>query len=189
MRIGFKKTIIGVFLLVWNFNFGQNSNTENWTETEKSQYLKFNELAIYVHNKEKSEISHDVLFEKFIFFNYVLNDTITKRKERRLEAFDTIFSYFRQTVNSIGLKNLDIKPVRFYKNHEIYKPFKKDKAKKTIRGEKMSTKDSNVFAYYRKEDPENPLGTLLFEPNTYKMVAWIMLDQGGTKYFLTFNLL
>ena len=37
-------------------------------------------------------------------------------------------------------------------------------AKETVGGEKMYVKDANVFAYYRKEKPENPLGTLLFEP-------------------------
>jgi hypothetical protein len=52
----------------------------------------------------------------------------------------------------------------------------------------MYTKDSNVFAYYRKDEPENPLGTLLFESGTDKLAAWIMINQGGYKYFLTFNL-
>jgi len=52
----------------------------------------------------------------------------------------------------------------------------------------MYTKDANVFAYYRKEEPDNPLGTLLFEPETSKLIAWIMINQGGYKYFLIFNL-
>ncbi len=79
--------------------------------------------------------------------------------------------------------------MRFYKHHKIYKPFDEQQIKESISGEKMYKKDKNVFAYYRKEYPENPLGALLFEPETNKLVAWIMINQGGYKYFLTFNLL
>ena len=52
----------------------------------------------------------------------------------------------------------------------------------------MYAKDDNVFAYFRKEEPENPLGVLLFESETDKLAAWIMINQGGYGYFLTFNL-
>jgi len=97
--------------------------------------------------------------------------------------------FFRKTVDSIGIDNLDAKPVRFYNDHEIYKTFDKEIAKESVTGEKMYTEDTNVFAYYRKEDPKNPLGTLLFEPETGKLVAWIMINQGGYRCFLTFNLL
>ncbi len=83
---------------------------------------------------------------------------------------------------------MDAKPVRFYKKHKIYKPFEKELAKESIDGDKLYTESSNVFVYYIKKEPENPLGTLLFDPDTDKLVAWIMIDQGGYKYFLTFNL-
>ena len=170
-------------------SFGQNASSENWTKNELAQYSKLIELGNYVHNKKKSEISKDTLFKRYIYFDNVLNDVDSERKENRIQSFDTLFYFFRNTVDSIGFKNLDAKPVRFYKNHKIYEPFKKEIAKETVGGEKMYTKDTNVFAYYRKEEPENPLGTLLFEPETDKLCAWIMIDQGGYKYFLTFNLL
>ena len=189
MKIEMNKILILVLLVTSSFCFGQNTRTKNWTENEKTQYEKLTELANYVYKKEKSEISKDSLFEKFIYFDYVLNDTVSERKEKRLVAFDTIFYYFRKNLDSIGLKNLDAKPVRFYKNHKIYKPFKEELTRETVGGEKMYTKDINVFAYFRKEEPETPLGTLLFEPKTDKLVAWIMINQGGYKYFLTFNLL
>lgn len=184
------KIVILVFSMIYSFGFGQKSIVENWTKNEKAQYEKLTKLAYYVHKKEKSEISKDTLFKKYIYFDYVLNDTISERKEKRLAAFDTIFHFFRKTVDSIGLKNLDVKPVRFYKNHKIHEPFSQDESKiETIDGEKMYSKEANVFAYYKKDEPDNPLGTLLFEPKTNKLVAWIMIDQGGYKYFLIFNLL
>ena len=183
-----KKAIISILILTSFICFGQDKKFENWTENEKSHYHKLLKLAKYVEGQNKNQISKDTLFDKFIFFDYVLNDTITERREKRLEVFDTLFYSFRKTIDSFGLENLDAKPVRFYKEHEIYKPFDEDQAMKSISGEKMYEKDSNVFAYYRKEEPETPLGTLLFEPETGKLVAWIMIDQGGYKYFLTFNL-
>jgi|GEM_PF-926769 len=188
MKAKVSKLIIAGLLMSTGFCFGQKINSENWTENEKAQYAKLTTLTNYVYKKTKSEISKDNLFKKYIYFDYVLNDTDSKRKEKRVMAFDTLFYFFRKTVDSIGLKNLDAKPVRLYKHHKIYDPFKKELAIETVGGEKMYEKDANVFAYYRKEDPENPIGTLLFDPETNKLVSWIMIDQGGYKYFLTFNL-
>lgn len=184
-----RKLVVVMLLLSVFSAFGQNSNTENWTESDSAQYGKLKELANYVYQKKKSEIPKDSLFKRYIYFDYVLNDTETARRDKRIAAFDTLFYFFRKTVDSIGLANLDAKPVRFYKNHKIYEPFDEGKSGlKTLEGEKVYTKDENVFAYYRKEDPENPLGVLWFEPESAKLCAWIMIDQGGHCYFLTFNL-
>ena len=116
------------------------------------------------------------------------NKSAFKRREERLTKFDAIFSFFRNKIDSIGVSKLDAKPVRFYKEHKIYEPFDEKVAKESISGEKMYTKHQNVFAYYRKDDPDNPLGVLLFEPNTNKLASWILINQGGYKYFLLFNL-
>lgn len=177
-------------MLTTSIVIGQNRSIENWTEHDKAQYAKWQKLAKYIYKKEKAKISKDSLFENYVYFDNVLNDTVTKRRERRIAAFDTLFYHFRNTIDSIGLENLDLKPVRFYKKHKIYEPFDEDKAEqKTVTGEKMYAKDDNVFAYYRKEEPENPIGVLLFEPESNKLLAWIMINQGGYRYFLTFNLL
>ena len=183
------KLLTFVFSTTSFLSFGQKINSEKWTDNELAQYSKLADLAKYIHNKNKLQISKDSLFNNYIYFDYILNDTVSERQEKRLQSFDTIFYYFRKTVDSLGLENLDAKPVRFYKNHEIYNPFNEDLARETVGGEKMNSKDENVFAYYRKDDPENPIGTLLFEPKTNKLVAWIMINQGGHKYFLTFNML
>ena len=184
-----RRLILLIFCTYLICCFGQDNNFDEWNENEISQHKKITELAKYVQNKEFSEISKDSLFEKYIYFDYILKDPILERKERRLMLFDTIFYHFKNTIDSIGLKNLDIKPVRFYKKNKIYEPFDKEIAMETIKGEKMYTQDANVFAYYKKSDSENPLGTLLFEPITDKLVSWIMINQGGYKYFLVFNFL
>lgn len=184
-----KKYLFLFFLSISCVCLSQENNQNDWTKTEKAQYQKLTELANYVYKKKKKEISKDSLFNAYIYFDYVLNDTSTVRKERRLVKFDTIFYFFRQKIDSIGLKNLDAKPIRFYKDHEIYKPFIEENAPETVGGKKMNPKSEHVFVYYEKNKPEIPLGRLLFEPRTCKLVSWIMLQQGRTYYFLTFNIL
>ncbi len=183
------KLISTIILIATSFNvLGQDKVFDNWTNKEKRQYRILTELGKYVDGKDSTKLSKKILFDKYIEFNYVLKDTSETRKKKRIKAFDGLFHYFSKTVDSMGLKNLDAKPVRFYKDHKIYEPFDKEKAMESVSGEKMYIRDSNVFAYYRKEEPENPLGTLLFDSETDKLVAWIMLNQGGYKYFLIFNL-
>lgn len=186
-----KRKIITKIIILVNISictFAQKSMNDVWTANEKSQYLKLKELANYVSLKKTKEISNQILYENYIYFDYVLKDTLTKRREDRLSKFDTIFSFFRKRIDSIGISNLDAKPVRFYKGHKIYQPFEEETAKESISGEKMYTKDQNVLAYFRKNDEDNPLGVLLFEPNTSKLASWVLIDQGGYKYFLLFNL-
>lgn len=183
-----RKIIFILFLVTSFFAFGQDREQQDWTKNEKSQYLRFFQLANYVYKKQKTEISKDTLFDKYIYFDYVLKDTVAKRREPRLSKFDAIFSFLKKRIDSIGVNNLDAMPIRFYKKHKIYEPFDQNIAKTSISGEKMFINSPDVLVYYRKEDPENPLGTILFEPTTSKLAAWIMIDQGGHKYFLLFNL-
>lgn len=151
---------------------------EMWTDKEKSYYVTLKELTSYVSENKNTKISNDSLLYKFIFLDYVTNDTTIEQKEYRLQFIDTIFNFFKETVDSIGLDNLDAKPIRFYKEHIIYEPFKNE----------LINSKANVFAYYNKKIPNNPLGTLLFEPNSNKLVSWILISQGGHSYFLIFNL-
>ena len=155
------------------------AQTEKWTNKEKMMYAKLKDLAQYVNGKNNSEISKDTLFEKYIEFNYVLNDTLKARKENRIQSFDTLFYYFRNKIDSLGIKNFDAKPVGFYKNNKIYEPFEKE----------LDRIKSSVFVYYDKEKPEIPKGTLWFDEKSNKLIAWILLNQGGYRYFLSFNLL
>jgi len=174
-----RKLVLG-FLILTSFScFSQSNGFDDWTVNEKANYKKLTELAKYINGKEKSKISKDLLFEKYILFDYVLKDTIATRKEKRIQTFDTLFYYFRKQIDSVGIGNLDAKPIRFYKDNEIYKPFEKQ----------LAEIEPNVFAYFEKSEPENPKGTLWFDPKTNKLIAWILINQGGYRYFLTFNLM
>lgn len=185
-RITMKKILFGILLSALftsctgnkSFYFEENK-TVDWTDKEKAQHQNLIELANYVQGKDKSEISNEVLFEKYIEFDYILKDTSASRIEERLESFDTLFYYFRKSIDSVGLKNLDAKPVRFFKDHEIYEPFINE----------LPQIEPNVFAYYLKSAPKNPLGVLWFDSESNKLISWILIHQGSDRYFLAFNLL
>ncbi len=183
------KTLMGVLLLIYNASFAQKTIAPDWNNHEVVQYETLSALAEYVAKTDKSKIYRDTLFKKYIYFDNVLGDADTVRREQRIVSFDELFPYFTKTLDSLGLLNLDAKPIRFYKSDKIYDPFREEGAKQSIDGESMYIPDTDVFAYFRKSEPNKPLGVLLFEHETNKLAAWILINQGGYKYFLTFNLL
>ncbi|WP_293297902.1 hypothetical protein [Allomuricauda sp.] len=151
---------------------------EEWNAKELEYYKTIKGLSDYIVTSVK--ISKDTLFDKYIFFDNVLDDTNSERKKRRIRAFDTIFHHIPSTIDSIGIENLDAKPIRFFKTHKIYEPFEKN----------LKGFEKDVLVYYLKDDAENPLGYLLFEENSSKLASWILLNQGDQGwFFLTFNLL
>jgi len=121
-----KYIIIATITLLCLFSYSQEKDFKDWKEHEIKNYNNLKRLAKYLNNKEKNEISKDTLFEKYIYFDYVLNDTLIARKERRLESFDTLFSFFRKPIDSLGINNIDAKPIRFYKEDKIYESFTKE---------------------------------------------------------------
>jgi hypothetical protein len=174
-----KFTVTLIYIFTTLISFGQSKVSNEWTEKEVKQYKTLLDLAQYVYGKSKTEISNDILFEKYIEFSYVLKDTSKVRIKKRIESFDTLFSFFRKPIDSVGVNKLDAKPIRFYKHHDIYKPFEKQLAQIA----------PDVFVYFVKDRPDDPKGTLWLDPKSNKLIAWILLSQGGTYYFLSFNLL
>lgn len=151
--------------------FSQEKKFDGWLPLEVEYYKNLKGLAEYVNARDKSDISKDTLFKKYI---YVDSDTLKyKGTLYDMANFDTIFSFVPATIKKIGIQNLDAKPLRFYKEHEIYRPFQRA-LKKIV---------PIVLVYYRKEHPDEPLGTLLFEPETHKLHSWILLYQGDSGWF------
>jgi hypothetical protein len=91
-----------------------------------------------------------------------------------------LFYQFYHFVDSVGLQNLEAKPLRNFKNDaEFYKPFTEEL--------KWTDSASLVLAYYDKREPAKPLGALLYEPKSRKLLSWIILNMGGY-LFVTPNL-
>ena len=80
-----KNKVLTIILLInIFFCFGQKNKTEVWTENEKAQYEKLTKLADYVYGKKDTEFSNQTLYDEYIYFDYVLKDTVTKGREERL---------------------------------------------------------------------------------------------------------
>lgn len=175
-----KYELIFIFLNLVVQVQSQENNFNEWNSAERNNYETLKNLAEYISKTDLLYIPRGVLFNKYIYFDNILKDTLVERKQSRLEQFDALFKIIPKVIDSIGLENLDAKPIRFYKDHEIFKPFVKA----------LSGMEKDVFVYYTKENPDTPLGTLLFESDSSKLASWILLKQGDSGwYFLTFNLL
>lgn len=172
-----------IFLIIVLFNTVNgcsqiNKESELWSQKEKEYYRTLIDLKSYLEANKYSKISKDSIFDKYVFFENVLNDTAGDRRERRINMFDSIFKYIPETLDSIGADNINFKPIRFYKSQKIYHPFQK-----TLQG-----LESEVFVYFVNE--KEPIGCILFDKETSKIVSWILLRQGDSGwFFLTFDLL
>lgn len=170
------KTLL--FLVLATSSFAQ---TGNWTKDETQYYATLKSL--FAHFKEKSydTTQRDFVFKKFVYFDYVLEDTSIARMQERTKIFDGLFTAILHFVDSVGPGNLDAKPTRFFKDNEaFFQPYNK--------GRELNELLHTTLTYFDRRRPGEPIGTLLFEPKTHKLAAWIVLRQGGYHYFLTFNL-
>jgi len=174
-----KKLILVGFCLITNCSFAQPA--ENWTKAERAYYRTIVGFCNYIESAPLDNLSKDTIFNNYFLFDYVLKDTSKERINARLLKFHGLLEMFRHNLDSMGLKNLDARPVRFYKkNPRVYEPFTEDD---------LIGAAPNSLAWYNKNDPDHPLGYLWFDDKNYKLISWILIDQGGTHYFLVFNML
>ena len=158
------------------------AQTKDFTKEEAKNYSTIKSLFEYFKGKGYDSTQRDFVFKQFVYFDNVLADTSKTQILKRTKFFDGLFSQMIHYVDSVGMDNLDAMPTRFFKdNIAFFKPFE-------------AGRDLNEFlpltlTYYNKKKPKEPIGILLFEPKTHKLLAWILLNQGGYYYFLTFNLL
>ena len=157
------------------------SQTENsWSKNEKRDYNTINRFCSYLSNKAFKEIDQDSVFNNYFYFDYASKDSNSDRKNKRILQFNELLQNFKRYIDSVGIGNLDTKPVRFFKSDTVfYEPFKNE----------LKSYAENTFAYFIKSNPKKPLGYLLFDEKTSKLVSWILIDQGGTHYFLTFDMM
>ena len=161
--------------------FCQTTNDRSgWTKDQIEYRETFLEFCSYVDNKQIGDLPLDTLFKNYIYFDYILKDTVTERKDRRLKMFPSIMEPFQHLIDSIGANNIDIKPVSYYeKDTAFFLPFTKQ----------LEEEIPWVMAYYQKGQEQEPLSTIMFSQKTHKITAWIIINQGGYYYYATFNLL
>ena len=170
-----------VFLLFCTYGICTYSQDfEGWLPEEIKYYNNLKRLAEYVNEKSEVDIGMDTTIQKFLKIEEASRDSINRNTVYSIEYRNGVFSNFVKGINKHGLENLDAKPLRFYKeNDSLYRPF--DRALKEV----APDFDPNVMVYFRKENPEKPLGTLLFDVETHKLISWVLLKgEGGSYFFL-----
>ncbi|MFT3747392.1 MAG: hypothetical protein QM768_03715 [Agriterribacter sp.] len=174
--------VILVFLLV-NAHIGTlSAQSNNWTKDEAEYYKKMKSLCEYIQNERYDTARRGLIFKEFIYFDNVLSDTSIVHIRERTQWFDGLFIMLIRFVDSVGLSNLDAVPTRFFKaDTTFFEPYGS--------GGDLEDCTPYTLTYFDKRHPEHPIGTLLFEVGTHKLLSWIVLNQGGYRYFLTFNLM
>ena len=87
-------------IIFYNNNFAQ---TKQLQESETANFKTLKGLVNFIHKKSYSVSKRNILFDKYILFDYVLNDTSKERIDNRVALFDGLFSKFQHFIDSAGL--------------------------------------------------------------------------------------
>jgi hypothetical protein len=167
-----------LFLMLTATSIGQ---TKDWTKDEQKFYTTIKSLYEHFKDRTYDTSQRNFLFKKYVHFDHILRDASKTRIQERVKVFDVLFYKMMHVIDSIGLDNLDARPTRFFKsNKPFFDPFEEDR--------ELNELLPFTLTYFDKRRPNEPMGALLFEPKTHKLISWVMVDQGGYFYFLTFNL-
>ncbi len=181
-----KKPSVAFMLLSFFLSIPLPAQSQSeWSRDERIYYKSLKNFSKYISKTSKEKISRDKVFKRYFQFDYVLKDTNQSRIDDRKIKFDKLLGSFKEYIDSVGVKNLDAKPIRFFEKNEQFRSQYKEIEKK------FSAAMPRIFLYYNKNEPDNPIGPILFdEPSrSYKILSWILIDQGGHLYFLFFNIL
>lgn len=175
----FSKILISVILM--NVKSNALCAQSQWTRDEVQFYNKMKLMCEYYSKNKYDTANREYAFREFVYFDNILKDTSELRKRERIVFFDGLFITMMTFIDSVGVNNLDAAPTRqFQNNTDFFQPFKSD-------GELFELLPQTL-TYFDKRKPDKPLGVLLFEKHSHKLLAWVLINQGGYRYFLTFNL-
>lgn len=179
MKTVFAKASLSFLLLLVSYYSNAQGNI-NWSKPEDVYYRTIKDLCEYLHQHANLQKNRDYITDKWVLFDYILNDTSLSRKQKRIKKLDVLLASFKNFIDSAGLENIDAKPLRYYKDSpEIYGLFSGP----------LSDHINQIFVYFNKKTPTIPIGYLLFDEITGKLISWILIKEGGECYFLTFNIM
>lgn len=167
-----------LFLILATASFAQS---KDWTKDEQEYYRTMKSLCEHFRGKTYDTAQRNAVFSEFVYFDNILGDTSKTRIQESIQWFDGLFYQMTHFIDSVGLDNLDAKPTVFFKDQKsFFEPYDK--------GGELNGLLPLTLTYFDKRRPNEPIGTLLFEQKTHKLLAWVVINQGGYRYFLTFNL-
>ena len=151
-----------------------------WSESEKGFHATAEGLSEFLSEHEYDSTLRDTIISRYVYFDNILQDTSLSRLQGRRAWLDTLLVVFDDFVDSVGMANLDAKPLRFCADDTVFfEPY----------AHELREAVPVCLAYFDKRNPDQMIGTLLFEEQTQKLGAWVVLNQGEARFFLTFSLL
>lgn len=162
-----------LLLILATTSFGQS---KDWTKDQQEFYRTMKSLCEHFRGQTYDTTQRNMVFREFVYFDNILGDTSKARILERIQWFDGLFYQMTHFIDSVGLDNLDAKPTVFFKDHTpFFEPYDK--------GGELNELLPLTLTYFDKRRPSEPIGTLLFEPKTHKLAAWVVINQGGIATF------
>ena len=153
---------------------------KKWPYQQQRYYATLTELCHFLEQDPANINRQQYILDHYLDFPPAPTDHSTPKDAERLKAFGILISQFKHFIDSVGLDNIDAKPAQYWSNDSIaYTPF--------LKGVKESP--LNCLGYFNKRSPQKPYGYLLFNPESGKLISWLLLNQGGYYYFFQFNML
>ena len=173
-------TLFGVFGTTLYPNSAKAQVQLTWPVKQQKYYVLLNEFCHFLENNPRNITNQQYIFHHYVDYPPLYTDTLNKKNAERLTAFGILLAHFKTFIDSVGLDNLDAKPAQFWKHDSLaFAPF--------LHG--LDEHPANCLGYFAKSSPNKPIGYILFDPKSEKLVSWFLINQGGTYYFFKFTML
>lgn len=157
-----KSVIFYLTILTLLISCSNNQPSDSWSKVQIEYRNTFLKFCKDLDSRKESDLDSNSVTLKTIIQKY-----INVRKDVKLDSVSLVlFSYlikdFHHTIDSIGSKNLDAKPITYFKkNKDFYKPFTGN----------LKPKIPDVLAYYHKKHPNKPIATILLDQKSHKIIS------------------
>ncbi|MFN5982324.1 MAG: hypothetical protein ACK476_10730 [Fluviicola sp.] len=147
---------------------------KTWTNDQIKYKETFLEFCNELDTKKVTDLNSNSVTLKNIIQKYIHYRKDINLDSASLGLYSYVMKGFHHIVDSIGSKNLDAKPIIYYKkNKDFFKPFTGN-LKKNI---------PNVLAYYHKNHPQKPIATILFDQKSHKIISWMIMKKGDYCFY------
>jgi hypothetical protein len=168
------------------------------TKQEKQRIHQVSKFCRYVKKKPLAEIDQDLLFEKYLSFEYILTDTT--KEQIASKVFSKLLKDIHTVLDTTHINSYGVVPWNKYQYKEnLPRMLWEDEPLTGLFGNPLPDKTAsyrqaviegkkeleNIMVCFKKKKPQEPLYYFLFDEQN-KIVSWLLIRQGGLHYFLTF---
>lgn len=157
--------VVSLGVMVFLFFQGQAyAQSDNFTPEESKNLETVKNLASFFKDKNYDTLDRNQVFSQYVSFDNYLIGVSKEQSIGRIKAFDKLFGAMIHFADSVGFENFGFKPTRYFRsNKEYFAPF--------LPGRSLNDELPYTLTYFLKEQPEKPLGALLFDPDNNKLVS------------------